>query len=554
MQIIKPRWYQEPLINDTYAAWNSGNQNVALVAPCGSGKTYTMGFIAREFQQRKKYVVVLAHRDVLLSQISLSMATLGIRHNLMCSKPASKFIRDLHVKELGDCFYDENASVLIASVGTFNKRNTTSWQNSVGLWLLDETHHLLAANQWGQSVAKMENAYGLGVTATFCRLDGKGLGRNSDGVFDVVVSGVETHDLIQSGELSRYRVVSTPLSQNIHSQMKHVRTNGGEYNKAERKKVLNDNRKQITGDVVGTYKKFAMGLRGITFCQDIETCESQAQSFINQGVSAIALSHKTPAKELWKAIDDFKSGKYLQLVNCQLFGEGFDVPACYCASLVSPTKSYGKYVQELMRSMRPYPGKEYAWIFDHVGNVAEHGLPDYGLDWESFLFRAPKKPKSDNDTLSAIKLTTCINPDCLSDYELPASNCPWCGTAFAVVGRAALKNVDGDLVEMTDEELKILRNKKRTVMLSPDKFRSGITKGYHDITAVNAVVRNHTARREEQITLRDKMTAWAETARAKGIYPEQAQAQFTQLFGCDIHTAQTLGKKDAAKLAEKIDL
>ena len=71
-KIITPRWYQQPLIADTYTEWNNNNRNVCLVAPTGAGKTYIMGFVAKEFNNRKQYVVVFAHRDVLLSQISLS--------------------------------------------------------------------------------------------------------------------------------------------------------------------------------------------------------------------------------------------------------------------------------------------------------------------------------------------------------------------------------------------------------------------------------------------------------------------------------------------------
>jgi len=408
MKIITPRWYQTPLIDDTYKEWNDDKQNVAIVAPCGSGKTYTMGFIAREFNNRNQYVMQFAHRDVLLSQISLSYATLGIRHNLMCNNKAKKFISNLHMEELGKSYFDESAPVCVASTRTYYNKSTINIDNKVGLWLMDECHHTLADNQAGKVVSRFNNAYGLGVTATFCRLDQKGLGRNQGGVIDSVVSRVTAHDLIESGDLCRYRVVSTPLSKQFHHDIQSIKQ-GREYDEKEKRTMLNDKRRNVVGDVVGTYKKFANGLRGITFCQDIEACEKMAAAYNAAGVPAIALSSRNSNEEIWNGIRAFKRGDVLQLVNCMLFGEGFDVPSCYCASFVNPTKSYGKFTQEFFRPLRTLPGKDYAFIFDHVGNIEEHGLPDHGLVWEDYLYAPSKRPKRKNDTDAAFNLTTCTN-------------------------------------------------------------------------------------------------------------------------------------------------
>ena len=547
--IIKPRWYQTPLINDTYKAWNDGYRNVGLIAPCGSGKTYTMGFICREFNNRNQYVVVIAHRNVLLSQISLSFASLGIKHDLICNPSTRRFIGDLHTEELGQCFLSETAKVCIASIGKLNNTNTTSWESKVGLWMMDETHHLLKENQWGRGVAKFTNAYGLGVTATFCRLDKKGLGSIADGVFDTIVQGVTAYDLIQSGDLSKYRVVRTELSKEVHRDMSSInQSSGSEYNQQKTKKILA--RKNIVGDVVGTYIKHASGLRGITFCQDIDACVKQAAAYNERGVPAIALSANTPDKERWQGIKNFKSGKILQLVNCNLFGEGFDVPACFCASFVNPTKSYGKFTQEFFRPLRKLEGKEYAWIFDHVGNIAEHGLPDHGLVWEDYLDRPPKGVRRGRNE-NALKLTTCTNEECQSDYELPASCCPWCGELYAVAGRGALKVVDGELVEMTDAEMKELRSQAKYILKD---IRSIVERNHTELVVRNSILKNHEKQQAVHKELRKSIDAWSFRAWEMGLTIEQARAQFALLVECDVLTAMTLSKKDAEKLIERIAL
>lgn len=553
MQKIIPRWYQTPLIEDTYKEWNNNKQNVGLVAPCGSGKTYMMGFIAREFNTRNKYVMQFAQRDVLLSQLSLSYATLGIRHNLMCNPKAKNFISNLHVEELGESFYEEDAPVCVASLRTYYNANTINIDNKIGLWLFDEAHHILRNNQAGKVVSRMENAYGLGATATFCRLDNKGLGRVGSGVFDTVVQGVTAYDLIQSGDLCKYRVVSTPLSKQFHLDIAEIKQ-GREYDPKETKKMLNDKRRGVVGDVVGTYKKFAMGLRGITFCQDIEACISMAQAYRDAGVSAIALSSNNTNEEIWQGIRDFKSGKVLQMVNCMLFGEGFDVPLCYCVSFVNPTKSYGKYTQEFFRALRSAPGKKYSWIFDHVGNTDQdmHGLPDHGLIWEDYLYDPAQRPKRKNNTEAARKMTTCTNEDCLSDYWLPASKCPWCDAPYEVTATKPLKLVKGVLVELTEEELEILRGQRKVISMPVDKFQSLLQSRGVRGGAQHGMVENHEIRQATHKKLRELIDEFALMTYHKGLTILQAQSQFTHIYGHAIDSVYSMSTPDAEKLIQRL--
>lgn len=551
MKKIIPRWYQTPLIEDTYTVWNNNKQNVALVAPCGSGKTYIMGFIAREFNKRNKYVIQFAHRDVLLSQLSLSYATLGIRHNLMCNAKAKKFIGNLHVEELGQSFYDEDATVCVASVRTYYNANTINIDNKIDLWLMDECHHTLVENQAGKVLTAMENAYGLGATATFCRLDNKGLGRESHGVFDAVVQGVTAYDLIESGDLCKYRVVKTELGKKFHRDIAKIKQ-GREYDPVEKKAMLNDRKRGVVGDVVGTYKKHAMGLRGITFCQDIEACIKMAQTYRDAGVSAIALSSNNTNDEIWDGIRAFREGRILQMVNCQLFGEGFDVPLCYCVSLVNPTKSYGRYTQEFFRALRSAPGKEYAWIFDHVGNIDEHWLPDHGLVWEDYLLAPAKRPQRKNDTESAVKYTQCSNPKCESDYRLPASKCPWCDTPYTVMSTKPLKNIEGELVELTEKELDLLRGQRKVIAMDAGKFKSLLQSRGVRGGAQYGMVNSHQIRQGTHKKLRELIDDFALLTYRKGMTINQAQNQFTHIYGHDIDTVYSMNTKDAERLIQRL--
>ena len=69
------------------------------------------------------------------------------------------------------------------------------------------------------------------------------------------------------------------------------------------------------------------------------------------------------------------------LTNCNLIGEGLDVPAIGAAILLRPTQSLALYLQQVGRALRPAPGKDKALIFDFAGNCMAHGLPDDPRDW-----------------------------------------------------------------------------------------------------------------------------------------------------------------------------
>ena len=64
------------------------------------------------------------------------------------------------------------------------------------------------------------------------------------------------------------------------------------------------------------------------------------------------------------------------MVNVDLFGEGFDLPAIGSVSFARPTQSFPLYAQQFGRSLRVLEGKDRAIVIDHVGNVIRHGLPD----------------------------------------------------------------------------------------------------------------------------------------------------------------------------------
>jgi superfamily II DNA or RNA helicase len=174
---------------------------------------------------------------------------------------------------------------------------------------------LLEANKWGKAVELFPNAKGLGVTATACRADGKGLGRQADGVMDIIVEGPTQRELIDMGYLTDFKVFSPASGLDVE----HVPiTASGDYSKPKLKLQIRKSR--IVGDVVENYLKFAPGKLGATFATDIDTASDISRAFNEAGVPAEVISSKTPARTRVEIMRRFKRRELLQLVTVSRSG------------------------------------------------------------------------------------------------------------------------------------------------------------------------------------------------------------------------------------------
>lgn len=530
-----PRDYQQQLKDDTYAELSNGAQAVCLVSPTGSGKTVVMGSIANDTTEP---MTVIAHRTELVSQISMAMARFGIRHNIIASNSTVSFCIGQHVAELGRKFYDPRGTVTVAAVDTLNARHEklTQWFSDQRWWMIDECHHLLLNNKWGKVVARMPNARGIGVTATPIRADKKSLHADQGGVFDSMVVGLSMRDLINRGNLCDYRIFAPPQSYEMTDD--DIGSTGDFKAKNLRNKAHGS---KVVGDVVSHYKKLAMGKRGITFTVDVNQAEELAQAFCDAGVPALAVSGKTPDSIRQAAIDKFRRGVILQLVNVDLFGEGFDVPAVEVVSMARPTMSYGLYVQQFGRALRTLGGKEYGMIIDHVGNVKRHGLPDAPRQWK---LHAEARGKRGMGEEKPIPVTACT--ECFSAYSGLLKTCPYCGHTSAPEGRSRPEQVDGDLVELDPAVLAEMRGEIARIDGEP------IIPLNATPAIEGAVKKRWKERQEAQTQLRDNIAKWAGVHRDAGETDSMIMRRFYFRFGVDINTAQTLNKKDAEGLTSRI--
>lgn len=526
----------EPIgVGDYYGFEISGDRLFMLGDFTVTHNTVTFANIMRRMTAPS---IAIAHRQELVSQISLALARYNVRHRIIGSAATIQSCVQLHGIELGTSYYNATAPVAVASVDTLIRRDASDpLFRQTRLWVCDEAHHLLVGNKWGKAVEMFPNAFGLGVTATACRADGKGLGRHHDGVMDVMIVGPSMRDLIHGGYLTEYRVFAPP---NDLDMTDVTVTAGGDYSPEPLRKAVR--RSHIHGDVVAHYMRIAAGKLGVTFAVDVESAVELADAYRQQGIPAEAISAGTPDNIRYKLLRMFANGELKQLVNVDLFGEGFDLPAIEVCSMARPTQSYGLFVQQFGRALRPMDGKTHATIIDHAGNTLLHGLPDAPRDWT--LDRRERRSKTAPGD-GPLPLRSCLN--CAGVYERSKTVCPYCGTVVVPSGRGSPDVVDGDLSELTPDVLARMRGE----IAVSDTLR--IPYGAAPEVA-GAIRRNHRERMEAQQVLRERMMLWGGARTARGVSIAEAQREFYLRYGCDVAAAQLLNRADALALTERIKL
>jgi len=408
------RTYQQECIEALRKAFNAKHRRVLLVAPTGAGKTVMFSYLTSKLIERGNRVLLMAHRDFLLEQISETLSRFEIQHGFIAAK---------RKREL--CHL-----VQVAGVHTLKSRvEKIAWKPD---WIIcDEAHHATAGS-WNTILEAYPAARVVGVTATPQRLDGRGLGE----VFEHMVLGPRVQDLMDQGFLSRVHYYSpkTVSTEGMHTRM-------GDFVQREIEEAVNN--KGVTGHAVDWYRKVCNGLPAIAFCASISHAEHVAEGFREAGYRWQALHSRMKYADNQAAIQKLGNGQLHGISSCDIVSEGFDVPIVTAAILLRPTQSLGLHLQQIGRVLRPATGKEKAIVIDHVGNVAKclkgAWLLNHGRAEDDRVWSLESQAKGESKT----PIKRC--PECLGMIPAAAPECPLCGLIFEKTERGTLEQLDGEL-------------------------------------------------------------------------------------------------------------
>jgi len=513
---------------DIYQAWNEGARNDAAILPTGGGKSVLVTDIVLDHVRLGQSTVVQAHRNELVSQMSVHVARRGIPHRIVGPDPMIRAIIAEHRREFdGRSFVQQDAITSVCGVDTLlsRKDSLTEWAQQQDLWITDEAHHLLQANKWGKAVAMFPNARGLGVTATPQRADGMGLGAESDGVFHHMTLGPSMRELINMGFLTDYEI-AVPVASFTMDET-DITASGDYSGEKMRTKARNS---QIVGDVVANYCKFALGKRTICFATDVETAEKIAKNFNSFGIKAAAVSAKTHETVRTEMVRRFRDGSITVLVNVDLFGEGFDVPACECVIMARPTASLAVYLQQFGRALRVLVGKAFGLVIDHVENWKLHSYPDIPRKWS--LDRREKRAKKDKDP-DDMPLRRCTVDECGKLYLRFLPSCPHCGFAPVPAGRNGPEEVEGDLMLLDRDKLAEMRAAIELESPASVVSRVNFATGGR---ASNDLLDKQVLKHEAQQGLKNAFAQWAGMQRYQGRSDAESHRRIYYALGTDMLT------------------
>ena len=524
------RPYQTDAVQGVRLAYAAGKRAPLLVLPTGGGKTTIFSYVTSSANAKGRVVYLLCHRAELVKQIAGTLARFGCHHQVVAPGPIIRQCQVEQFKAHGRSYVKPGATVIVASVQTLVKRLGTGLP-APDIIVVDEAHHLTVDSTWGRIVAAYPDARLLPVTATPCRMDGKGLGLGAGGFADDIVMGPTMRELIDAGYLSPYRIFAPPNALDLTG----VRTRAGDYAKDQLATAMD--KPSITGDAVAHYVRLAPGKRAVAFCVSVAHAQHVASEFADAGIAAEFLDGTMDASERDLVIKRFEAGQTLVLTSCDIVSEGFDLPAIEVAILLRPTQSLSLYIQQVGRALRVFPGKAEAIILDHVGAVVTHGLPDEEREWS--LDGVKKGKRAANDNEPEVKITTCGK--CFA-IHLPAPVCPSCGHEYPVQERV-IKQAEGELVELTTDQLETMRRQKRAMQGQAQTVEQLVAQGIGRFRAMK-IVEARVAKQE----LFDSILAELERVRhAKGLGPYAA-------CGHTLGEIRSMKPKDLRALSERVAL
>ena len=335
------------------------HRSVMAQMPTGTGKTYLLTAVIDSFVSNNpmEKVWIVAHRRELVSQID-------------------ETVRKFH------SYSASNTSSLLSSVKAVSiqwlSKHYDEIEEEPGIIVIDEAHHALAKT-YKEMWERFPKAKFLGLTATPCRLNGKGF----TDLFDVLVQSWDVPEFISKGRLATYDFVSIKSDGMTQRLIDSLQKRGadGDYQNKEMDMLLN--KKPNIERLYRSLEEYGKDKKGIVYAINISHAQKITKLYQENGVKAIAIDSKTPAVERQQDIEAFKKGDIQVLVNVDIFSEGFDCPDVEFVQLARPTLSLAKYLQMVGRGLRVAKGKKNCVIIDNVGLYRVFGLPSQVWNWKA---------------------------------------------------------------------------------------------------------------------------------------------------------------------------
>ena len=327
------------------------HRSVMAQMPTGTGKTVLLASVVESFLREHSNcnVWIVAHRRELVSQIkdTLNKFLLNFsfsNHPVPLSKEGSTFSPSPSSSGSGDVTALRCSEPLRSKVGgpskvspdcagwdrlgmsgaskvspdclsasAFNvpiKAVSIQWlskhydeiEEEPGMIVIDEAHHALAKT-YKEMWERFPKAKFLGLTATPCRLNGKGF----TDLFDVLVQSWSVPEFISKGRLATYDFVSIKSDGVTQRLIDSLQKRGadGDYQNKEMDMLLN--KKPSIERLYRSLEEYGKDRKGIVYAINIRHANAIAEFYREHGIAAVAIDSKTPSSLRKELIERFKA-------------------------------------------------------------------------------------------------------------------------------------------------------------------------------------------------------------------------------------------------------
>ena len=312
------------------------HRSVMAQMPTGTGKTVLLASVVESFLREHSNcnVWIVAHRRELVSQIkdtlnkfllnfifsnhpvppskegststpSPSSSEGGDVTALRCSEPLRSKVGGAS-KPSPDCLSASASNVPIKAVSIqWLAKHYDEIEEEPGMIVIDEAHHALAKT-YKEMWERFPNAKFLGLTATPCRLNGKGF----TDLFDVLVQSWSVPEFISKGRLATYDFVSIKSDGVTQRLIDSLQKRGadGDYQNKEMDMLLN--KKPSIERLYRSLEEFGKDRKGIVYAINISHANAIAEFYREHGIAAVAIDSKTPSSLRKELIERFKYSSF----------------------------------------------------------------------------------------------------------------------------------------------------------------------------------------------------------------------------------------------------
>lgn len=428
--MIKPYEHQQKSINEILEKFQT-NQRVLYQLPTGGGKTFVFSFLTKKWiDQTNKKVLILCHRESLVSQTTASLNQIG----LTCESILAKTKKLKH-----------NCNVYVGMIQTISNRLDVNenFFKDVDLVICDECHYLI----FDKVFKFFPFAKILGCTATpvvnkkitfykcqHCKTNYNELTNccsdevmewtrpfTMSEIYNDIVIGAKINDLINDNKL--VQDISFIKNYTDNSNLK-IDAKSGEFSESTMNEAYNKD--DALFNVVLNYNEICKGKKTMVFNSSTKANLLVYNKFLEAGYNNVKMIDSVNHCESDnKVIAWFKSNQDAILCNVGKLTTGFDDPTVEAIIVNRPIASLSLWLQIVGRGGRATNKiyKDNFLVVDGGGNIDRHNeWSDPSRDWKKLFFEGKEKPKSKKEVLDDTQ--DCFS--CGAIFPKTIDVCPEC--------------------------------------------------------------------------------------------------------------------------------